>query len=161
MSERLFGLFAPLQEHLKSWAHPGDKDWFTVAAATARKHLKLEVTLAGASPAALKAAEPHFEEADGYRGGAPVASVTLYMAHHTGLLQQFLKQVLAKVQQFIHLKPTASVLTPEQFCVVLQASREVARMMDGGATVSTNRDLHQDLISRGEISEMLCVVSGG
>jgi hypothetical protein len=57
------------------------------------------------------------------------------MEHHTGLLQQFLKQVLAKIQQFIHLKPAAAVLTPEQFCVVLQASREVARLLEGGATV--------------------------
>ena len=72
---------------------------------------------------------------DAAAGGAPISSVVVYMAHHTGLLQQFLKQVLAKIQQFIHLKPDASVLSPEQFCVVLQACREVARLMEAGATV--------------------------
>lgn len=72
---------------------------------------------------------------DAAAGGAPVSSVVVYMAHHTGLLQQFLRQVLAKVQKFVHLKPDASVLSPEQFCVVLQACREVARLMEAGATV--------------------------
>lgn len=70
-----------------------------------------------------------------YAGGAPVSSVVAYMAHHTGLLQQFLKQVLGKVQKFINLSPDASVLSLEQFCVVLQASREIARLMEAGATV--------------------------
>ena len=68
-------------------------------------------------------------------GGAPIPSVVAYIAHHTGLLQQFLKQVLSKIQKFIHLSPDASVLSPEQFCVVLQASREVSRLMEAGATV--------------------------
>lgn len=35
---------------------------------TNRKKLKLEVTLAGPTPAALSAAASHFDSADGYRG---------------------------------------------------------------------------------------------
>ena len=36
--------------------------------ANKREKLHLEVTLAGPTPAALKAASHHFDEADGYRG---------------------------------------------------------------------------------------------
>lgn len=48
-------------------AFQGDKDWFAING-TKRKKLQLEVTLAGPSPVALKAANRHFADADGYRG---------------------------------------------------------------------------------------------
>jgi len=40
-----------------------------------------------------------------------------------------------KTQPIIQLQEKTLALTPEQFCIVLQASRETARLMEAGATV--------------------------
>ena len=69
----------------------------------------------------------------------PLGSAVCYLQSHTGLLQQFLRIVSAKVQRHIHLDPQAGVLTDRQFCVVLQASRETARLLGAGATAEDIR----------------------
>ena len=79
---------------------------------------------------------------------APVGATIRYMAYHTSLLHQFMRQVLAKVQTFIHLSPSANSLSRAQFVVVLQASRETARLMELGATAEDIANMRISLLSR-------------
>jgi len=94
---------------------------------------------AGPTAAALAASARHFQAAGGSGGSVQLGSAVCYLQSHTGLLQQFLRIVSAKVQRHIHLDPQAQGLTDRQFCVVLQASRETARLLGAGATAEDIR----------------------
>ena len=118
--------------HMAAFAHPGERDWFSCASVP-------RVRIAGPTAAALAASARHFQAAGGSGGSVPLGSAVCYLQSHLGLLQQFLRIVSAKVQRHIHLDPQAQGLTDKQFCVVLQASRETARLLGAGATAEDIR----------------------
>jgi hypothetical protein len=97
-------------EHRAAYAHPHDKDWVLAGVTGGQRRGPLQILLAGPTPDALHSCNAHWQRCGGGGAGggaeeAVVSDTICFIAEHTGLLHQFMKQVLAKVQKFIHLSP--------------------------------------------------------